>query len=222
MNKARQKLLVIGAHPDDPESAAGGLMARYAEAGHEVVSLYMTRGEAGIANITHAEAARIRTEESERACAVLQVRPAFFGQIDGACEINAHWYGEMARVFELEQPDAVFTHWPIDTHRDHQVTAALVYDAWWRAGCRSALFYFETLTGHQTQHFYPTDYIDIGAYEAAKRAACAMHVSQGYADPVTGYATELAISHFRGNESGCTYAEAFVRHQRGAAFALIR
>ena len=38
--EARQrklKIVVAGAHPDDPESSAGGTMARYAELGHEVV-----------------------------------------------------------------------------------------------------------------------------------------------------------------------------------------
>ena len=44
----KKKILAIGAHPDDPESICGGTMARFAEEGHEVVSVYMTRGERGI------------------------------------------------------------------------------------------------------------------------------------------------------------------------------
>ena len=35
--KAKLKVIVAGAHPDDPESAAGGTAARYADLGHEVV-----------------------------------------------------------------------------------------------------------------------------------------------------------------------------------------
>jgi LmbE family N-acetylglucosaminyl deacetylase len=214
-----KKLLVIGAHPDDPEAAAGGLMARHAALGNEVVCVYFTRGEAGIDGVSNDEAARIRTEEGLRACEIMQARPVFFGQIDGACEINTHWYAEMAALFERERPDAVVTHWAIDTHRDHRVAASLVYDAWWRGGCKSALYYFETLTGWQSQLFNPTDYVDITDYEPVKRKACAAHVSQGYADDAL-YARELEMARFRGYEAGCRYAEAFIRHPRSQPFVL--
>ena len=56
----RKKILVIGGHPDDPETAAGGTMCLLTDAGHEVVSVYLTRGEAGIKGKSHAEAAIIR------------------------------------------------------------------------------------------------------------------------------------------------------------------
>ncbi len=41
------KVVVAGAHPDDPESGCGGTIALYSDLGHEVVVLYLTRGEAG-------------------------------------------------------------------------------------------------------------------------------------------------------------------------------
>ena len=41
------KIVVAGAHPDDPELGAGGTIARYADLGHEVVCLYLTRGQVG-------------------------------------------------------------------------------------------------------------------------------------------------------------------------------
>src|SRR5262249_25278694 len=44
----RRKIIAAGGHPDDPESTAGGTMALFADGGHEVVALYLTRGEAGI------------------------------------------------------------------------------------------------------------------------------------------------------------------------------
>jgi LmbE family N-acetylglucosaminyl deacetylase len=77
----RLNVLVAGGHPDDPESGCGGTMARYAGAGHDVVALYLTRGEAGIAGKTHAESATIRTAEPERACAILGAK-ARFGRHD--------------------------------------------------------------------------------------------------------------------------------------------
>ena len=44
----KMKVLVVGAHPDDPETTCGGIMALLSGAGHEVISAYLTRGEAGI------------------------------------------------------------------------------------------------------------------------------------------------------------------------------
>lgn len=44
----RLKFMVVGAHPDDPETGCGGTIARLSDLGHEVVSAYLTRGEAGI------------------------------------------------------------------------------------------------------------------------------------------------------------------------------
>jgi LmbE family N-acetylglucosaminyl deacetylase len=41
----KKKVLVIGAHPDDPETGCGGTMVWLKEAGCEVVAVYMTKGE---------------------------------------------------------------------------------------------------------------------------------------------------------------------------------
>jgi hypothetical protein len=42
------KIVVVGAHPDDPETGCGGTMCLFSSKGHKVVSAYLTRGEAGI------------------------------------------------------------------------------------------------------------------------------------------------------------------------------
>src|SRR5713101_2181708 len=55
------KVICVGAHPDDPESGCGGTLLRYAEAGHSVAIVYLTRGERGIRDKSLAEAARIRS-----------------------------------------------------------------------------------------------------------------------------------------------------------------
>jgi GlcNAc-PI de-N-acetylase len=61
------RVVVVGAHPDDPESSCGGTMSRYADLGHEVIAVYLTRGEAGIKGKTAKQAAAIRTAEAESA-----------------------------------------------------------------------------------------------------------------------------------------------------------
>jgi len=203
------KLVVVGGHPDDPESGCGGTMARFAELGHEVVALYLTRGEAGIAGKSHEESAAIRTAECFEACKILKARPAFAGQIDGSTEINATRYDELRKLLQGEEPDIVLTHWPIDTHRDHRAASFLVYDAWLHLEQKFALYYFEVMSGSQTQNFGPTDYVDITATEDRKHAACFAHKSQ---NPEGFYAHHDLMNKFRGLESGHKYAEAFVRH----------
>lgn len=200
-------IVVAGAHPDDPETGAGGTMARYARLKHTVISLYLTRGEAGINGASHSEAARIRTAEAEQACRILGARPVFAGQVDGASEVNAARYTEFASLLDSLRPDIVFTHFPIDTHRDHRAISMLVYDALQRAKRKFLLYYFEVMTGEQTQNFHPSLFVDITSTEAIKRQACFAHKSQG---PNDFYAAHERMSRFRGLESGATHAEAFV------------
>ena len=103
----KRKILVIGAHPDDPETGAGGTMCLLTAAGHEVVCVYLTRGEAGIPGKTHAEAAAIRVKEAEAACKVTGARHIFMDQIDGNTEINLQRYKEMRELFSV--PSSVWT-----------------------------------------------------------------------------------------------------------------
>lgn len=65
------RVLVIGAHPGDPEAGCGGIMARYAKLGHEVTALYLTRGEGGVSGKSAEQAAAIRSAEVETACKIL-------------------------------------------------------------------------------------------------------------------------------------------------------
>ena len=148
-----KKVLVIGAHPDDPETMCGGTMIKLREMGVEVVSVYFTGGEAGIPSKTHEESRTIRTAEATKACEMMGVRPVFMTQIDGNAEVNKARYAEMKALIEAEKPDMVITHWPIDSHRDHRVCSILVYDAWRQTGYSFDLYYGEVMTGLQTQTF---------------------------------------------------------------------
>jgi LmbE family N-acetylglucosaminyl deacetylase len=211
-DQKRLKVLVAGAHPDDPESSSGGTMALYADAGHEVVSLYLTRGEAGIRGKSHEEAAQIRTAEAEAACKILNARAVFLTQIDGATELNADRYNEAWKVIRDERPDILITHWPIDSHRDHRIISMLMYDTWLHAKKKFELFYFEVESGQQTQHFAPTHYVDISSTEDRKRRACYAHPSQ---DAEKGfYVLHDEMNRFRGQEAGVQHAEAFIRHNQ--------
>jgi LmbE family N-acetylglucosaminyl deacetylase len=207
------RVMVAGAHPDDPESGCAGLMAACAQAGMDVSALYLTRGEAGIADTSHDEAARIRTAEATAACSILGVRPLFLGQIDGATLVNTAWFETTSRMIQDECPDVVFTQWPLDTHNDHRMIALLVYEAWLRADRCFQLWYYEVESGGQTQHFHPTHYLDMTAFEDRKRAACYAHVSQNPEDDF--YAWHNLMHKVRGRECGVAAAEAYILHDSG-------
>jgi len=208
----RLSIVCIGGHPDDPESGCGGTLARYAAAGHAVTIVYLTRGERGIEGKTLADAARIRTAESEAACRILGATPRYFGQIDGATELTHAHVDAMTKLVAAEKPDIILAHWPIDTHMDHQVASLLAIRAW--MAVKSAdLFFYEVNAGSQTEGFKPDTYIDISAVVEQKKRALFAHVSQD-GEGIWREHHEIMAA-WRGREIGVTAAEGFVRHSRG-------
>jgi LmbE family N-acetylglucosaminyl deacetylase len=202
-------ILCIGAHPDDPESGCGGTLAKFSAAGHSVTIIYLTKGEAGIPGKSHGEAAAIRSNEAIAACSVLKAKPLFAGQIDGDTIINNEWVKKMQDLVALEKPDIVFTHWPIDSHKDHQIAALLTIQTWMRASDKFDLYFFEVCAGEQTVGFRPTDYVDITNSQELKKKAVYCHLSQ---DPPGIYnCGHTAMEQFRGLEMGTAAAEAFIR-----------
>ena len=202
-------IVCVGGHPDDPESGCGGTLARFTSTGHAVTIIYLTRGEAGIPGKSHGDAADIRTREAVHACKVLGTKPVFAGQIDGDSIMNNEWVKKLQSMLEQEKPDIVFTHWPIDSHKDHQIASLLTIQCWIRAEKKFDLYFFEVCTGEQTMTFKPTDYVDISETKEQKKKAVYCHVSQ---DPPGIYQCGHAVmEEFRGRELGVVAAEAFVR-----------
>jgi LmbE family N-acetylglucosaminyl deacetylase len=201
-------VVCVGAHPDDPESGCGGVLARYSEAGHRVGIIYLTRGERGIPGKTLDEAAAIRTAEAQEACRILGARPVFAGQIDGATELNQVRAGDFRKLLAAETPDIVFTQWPIDTHMDHQIAGLLTLRAFFADNRRFHLYFYEVDAGAQTQGFRPTDYVDITPVRDKKKAALFAHKSQ-HGEEIYSRHHEV-MENFRGRESRVTAAEGFV------------
>jgi LmbE family N-acetylglucosaminyl deacetylase len=187
-------------------------LARYSARGHNVTIIYLTRGEAGIPGKSHDEAARIRTEEATKASALLGAKAMFAGQIDGGTEVNSGRYEALDGLISAQRPDVVFTHWPVDTHRDHCAASLLTFQAWLRSGRRYPLAYFEVMSGEQTQQFAPNFYVDLAETWEQKKQACFLHASQ---NPPEFYAVHEEMERFRGLEFGCKRAEGFVVHAKG-------
>jgi LmbE family N-acetylglucosaminyl deacetylase len=202
-------ILCVGGHPDDPESGCGGTLARYAALGHRVTVVYLTRGERGIPGRSPAETAAIRTAEAERACEIIGAEPVFAGQIDGATAVTGEEARRFTELLAAARPDVVFTHWPIDTHLDHQVASLLTFRAALALQHAFPVFYFEVNAGDQTRGFVPTAYVDIGTARETKKRALFAHVSQ---DGEAIYRRHHEpMESFRGREAGCAAAEAFAR-----------
>jgi LmbE family N-acetylglucosaminyl deacetylase len=206
------KIVCVGGHPDDPESGCGGTLACYAAAGASVTIIYLTRGEAGIPSKSHEEAAVIRSAESRAACRILGAKPVFAGQIDGATVVDARAAEAMRALILAREPDVVFAQWPIDTHLDHQAASTLTFRAWLAADGRFKLYYYEVDLGAQTMGFHPTDYVDISAVREKKKAALFAHQSQDGERIYRDF--HQVMENYRGRESGCQAAEAFVHLAR--------
>ena len=206
---SKKKVICFGGHPDDPESGCGGTLAKLAARGHDVTIIYLTTGEAGIDGKSHNEAAAIRKQEAISACAILKTKHIFVGQIDGDTVMDNTWLQKVQKIIADEKPDLVFTHWPVDSHKDHQIASLLMIQTWVRSSHKYPLYFFEVCTGEQTMGFKPTDYVDITETQEQKRKAVYCHTSQ---DPPGIYGCgHASMEDFRGRELGVTKAEAFVR-----------
>jgi len=205
----KKKIVCVGGHPDDPESGCGGTLAKLANAGNDVTIIYLTTGEAGIPGTGHDDAARIRKQEAINACKILNAKPIFAGQIDGDTYVSNETLKHIQELIAAEKPDLVFTHWPIDSHKDHQCASLLTIQTWVRSENKFPLYFFEVCAGEQTMGFKPTDFIDITDTQEQKRKSVYCHTSQ---DPPGIYGCgHAAMEDFRGRELGVKAAEGFVR-----------
>ena len=203
----RCKVMVAGGHPGDPECGCGGTIARYTDAGHDVVLMYLNRGQAYCNDPAVKDCGTVRTAEAEKACRILKARAAFAGQYDGKAIVDPAHYEEFRKLFDAENSDVVLAQWPIDKHRDHRALANLVLDAWMESGKRAAFYYYGI--AEDTMMFTPAEFVDISAVEARKRSACFAHVSQ---QPEKWYPLEAELTKFCGTESGFAHAEGFLKH----------
>jgi LmbE family N-acetylglucosaminyl deacetylase len=213
--QTKLKVIVTGGHPGDPEYGCGGTIARLSDAGHEVVILYLNTGE--WTDKPSYDPAPVRVAEATKACEILGARPAFAGQIDGQAVVDQDHYAQFYRLLQAEQPNVLFTQWPLDNHPDHRAVSNLTYEAWKRLGKKCPLYFYEVSNGEDTVQFSPTDYVDISAVVARKRSGCYAHASQ---NPDKFYALQEFVTRLRGMESGHPQAEGYIHHAQSPPLGL--
>jgi LmbE family N-acetylglucosaminyl deacetylase len=200
------RVAVVGAHPDDPESGCGGLIALLTGQGHEVVVGYLTcfRGDRKIGDEPEA---KVRRREATAACQVLGAKPHFFDYAHEKLQADEATIDAVSAWLREVRPDVVVTHWPLDTHPNHHVTSSLVWQCYLRGG-NWGLYFFEVMTDRQSLGFRPDLYLDVESVRGLKRRSLDCHKSQ---NPDSIWEAHEAMHRRRGTEAGVPFAEAYLR-----------
>jgi LmbE family N-acetylglucosaminyl deacetylase len=135
-----KKILIILAHPDDPEFFMGATIARWAEAGHDISYCLLTPGERGTSEpeITTEEVGKQRRVEQSRAGEVLGVNNIRIMDFsDGYLTPSIEARKQVVRVIREERPHILVSCDPTNffprldyvNHPDHRAAGQIVMDA---------------------------------------------------------------------------------------------
>jgi len=126
--------LIVMAHPDDPELACGGTIAKWTEQGDEVHYVIVSCGEKGTwdKDASPFRVAETREQEAREAAEYLGVKKVIFlrhpdGDIDFVHTLKL----EIASLIRKMKPSTIITHdpWRRHFHPDHRATGFAVIDA---------------------------------------------------------------------------------------------
>ncbi len=138
MNSNKVDILAFGAHPDDVECAAAGVLLKHIAMGKSVAIVDLTAGEKGsFGNV------ETRKYEAKSASEILGLKNReMLGLPDSGIENN-----EAARMLVIElirkyQPDIVLCNALHDRHPDHANAAKLVADACFLSGLKKKETFF--------------------------------------------------------------------------------
>jgi LmbE family N-acetylglucosaminyl deacetylase len=123
------RILIFGAHPDDPDFSAGGTAALYARLGHTVKLVSLTNGDAGHHAMGGAPLAWRRRAEAAASGATLGAEYVTLDIHDGALLPSLENRHTVIVVIRQFRPDLVMVHRPNDYHPDHRYASQLVQDA---------------------------------------------------------------------------------------------
>ena len=126
---AQIRVIAFGAHPDDCDIKAGGLAAKYAEAGHAVKFVSVTNGDVGHHEISGGELAKRRRAEAQESGRRLGIEYEVLDNHDGELTPNLKVREQIIRQIRAWNADIVLAPRPNDYHPDHRYTGVLVQDA---------------------------------------------------------------------------------------------
>ena len=129
MTSSLPRLLVLGAHPDDAELHAGGLVCQYRQLGRMVKLVSVTDGGAGHHETSAVELIAVRRAEATAAGRVIGATYDTWDFPDGRLLPTLVVRERIIREIRQYQPDLVLTHRTCDYHPDHRAVAHAVRDA---------------------------------------------------------------------------------------------
>lgn len=214
-------IIAFGAHPDDVEIGAGGLLAKEAALGYKVGIVDLTRGEMGSRGTSE-----IRTREAGRAAEILGAAWRLNLEMpDGHVTPDEENVLKVVRVIRTYRPSMIIAPYWDDRHPDHVKASQIVTEAHFKAGLKKLqpeipafrphiiLYYF--LNRMENYSFI----VDISDYYSKKQEAISSHHSQfGSAGlkplAVLGVRAPLQLiesrDRFQGAQIGAAYGEAFL------------
>jgi LmbE family N-acetylglucosaminyl deacetylase len=224
------RVLVIGAHPDDIDFGCSGTVARWTRQGRQVDYCLVTSGEKGFEeDLPLEERIRIREEEQLAAARLLGVREVIFlREPDGEVAHTLALRGRIVETIRRTRPEAVLCADPAEQkfdnfyryHPDHRAVAGAVYDALYPA-CGNRFFYphllAQGLLPHRVAEVFfgylsaeANFYVDISETIDLKIQALACHRSQladwdGMAEAIREWARKV------GEPKSIPFAEAYRR-----------
>jgi N-acetylglucosamine malate deacetylase 1 len=182
-------LMVVGAHPDDCEIAAGGIAALTTASGGRVLFSSLTNGDKGHQTLGGATLAKMRRSEARAGAAACGAQSIVLDNHDGELMPTLENRYELIRILREFRPDLVLFPRPWDYHPDHRYTSQLAQDALYMVRVPSVCSYTERLeadpvamyVSDQFQKPYPFQadvVIDIGPVLEQKLEAIGSHTSQ--------------------------------------------
>jgi LmbE family N-acetylglucosaminyl deacetylase len=221
------RVMVIAAHPDDPEFGCAGTVVKWAQAGKHITYVLLTSGDKGShdPDLRPGRLAALREEEQRAAAQELGVAQVIFLRYpDGLLENTLELRRQLSNVIRQHRPHIVMTidPWrPYQLHPDHRAAGQAALDAIYAA--REWYIFPEQLVGDvepwrvkEVYLFWTDDadyWEDISLCIETRISALARHASQ------VGLDTEKLAQRIRkrtrdaGQESGYEYAEGFKKFQ---------
>lgn len=148
-----QNILVILAHPDDPEFFCGATLARWAREGHQITYHLLTCGDKGFNDSTTGEMTTealctLRHDEQRAAADIIGVGAVnFLDREDGYLVPDLILRKEVTRIIRREKPDILVTCDPQNlfagyglNHPDHRAAGQVVLDAVFPGANNKAFF----------------------------------------------------------------------------------
>jgi len=198
------RVLALGAHPDDIELGAGGLLARLARAGARVVM--------AVASVPGPTPAHVeeRYAEAKRAAELIGAQLILVCGLEPVRveDVPMHkLVGKLDSIVADERPQLVLTHSVRDVHFDHQLVHHATVSALRRTPC-DLLAFTSTPELNASSNYLGECFADITDTLEVKLAAVAAHASQ-VAKKSVDVESCRDLARALGRIGGMQYAEAY-------------